>query len=943
MSGATPPVLTRQDLEVALTEVYQYERQHHLFAYFGSGSEAVLEVPGAGRVEVVPVRSELDLRERLPEYTVGDKRAVFLVPFEGQVPLDLLASFAHQGLVRRIGSEARLRQLFGVRELDEDVPRSALASYLLARGDVAPMTASTSRLTVDRMWETWLKAAWGIDWAGRLQVDTLLGWAAVSGHGGAFAAAMTGGTTAAVREALLSYLDHKVPGAGRVVWQAWEQGKGAQLLELALVLEPVVAAMERAPSTGESASDAKASAVWVRMTIKAEVTLGDGDDALRVGLALGRAADGAMQHFEARAGDAGRAALLNQADRRAAAPEVPVAVRESRWLPLAWRAHLDRLGVALCEGAEALDVASVERVKKALRGLEDHKRFEDKDLTNVVKRATMAARLLAWLVARPEQRHTGGPTPYADAEALGRWYADEGGFVDWARRVARGPAADKLGEGAQAVVREADATRAALDRRFAKSLQGWVEAGQPANQVVPIHDALKRIAAPFLSADDDHKLLVLLVDGMAWAQAVELLDSLGEIPSAWGPLSFHQLKKHRVGDGFFPAVMAALPTETEVSRAAFFASKPVKDGTREATSKDVARFRENRVLAPFFEGSAAPELLLRAEGHTKSGTASEAALTLVSKSEARVVGIVINAIDNSLKGDSQQDQAWTVDSIRSLGHLLDAARTAGRSVLLASDHGHVPSDCFESMPRVGDGGSRWRVWSSPSEALADGEFGFAGASVWTPKGAHGVVLLGDDQRRYGGAPHAGEHGGATLAEVMTPCVLIGSAVDAQEGDVARAVMRAPVPAWWMFDVREPQLDVVQEAPVVPKRKKPVPEAQLSLAGVVPETPPVVVAVVATPSLAAALADSAEFQARTPKADRELTLRAVGFLLSRNGAATTEAFAQAVGVHTYRVGGAIANLREALNVDGYAVLRHDPSGGQVYLDRAKLNELFEVQL
>ncbi|MCA9537157.1 MAG: BREX-2 system phosphatase PglZ, partial [Myxococcales bacterium] len=886
-----PPPLSRQDLEADLGTLYEHDRNHHLFAYFGSGSEDVLDVKGAGQVYVVPVRSELDLRERLPRYAERNERAVFLVPFVGHVPLDLQASFALDGRVRRVGSEARLRHLFRVAELDDEVRHSALAGYLLARGDVAPTNAGASRLTVDRMWETWLREAWGIDWAGRLSVDTLLGWAAISGHGAAFASEMSAAAAAPVREALLEHLDRKVPGAGRVIWKAWEQGQGAALLELALLLEPLAAVVEGV-DTDATEQDRGASTTWMRLTVKGECPLGSADDALQVGVALGRAADGAMRYFEHRTADAGRVrTFLNQADRRALADDVPAVVRRSTWLPTAWRAQLDGVGAALTRGVGALDEEAVAQVSVALRGLERHKLYHDADLTAVVKRATMAARLLAWLVARPEQRLTGRPTPYADAEGLGRWYADEGGYVDWARRVARGPEADDLGRGVQAVVRAADAARKELDHRFARALQGWVEAGQPAQQLVPIHDALKRIAAPFLNTDASHKLLVLLLDGMAWAQAVEILTSLGEIPSAWGPLTWHQLQKYRVGEGFFPAVLAALPTETEVSRAAFFAGKPMKDGKRETSSKDVQRFRDNKVLAPFFEGSAAPELLLRAEGHTSGGDVSEAALTLVGKSEARVVGIVINAIDNSLKADSQQNHRWDVGAIRSLGHLLDKAREAGRSVLMASDHGHVPSDCFQAVTRVGEGGARWRVWSRPDEPLGEGEFAFTGTGVCTPKGAYGVVLLGDDQHRYGGAAHAGEHGGATLAEVMTPCFLIGSAVDAEEGDVARAVTRAPVPSWWIFDVRD-TADAPDEAlPVAPppKRKKAVPEAQLTLAGVVPEQPapaPVVAAPAAVAvGRAAALALSPEFQARAGKAEQDLALRAVDFLLGRNGAAT----------------------------------------------------------
>ena len=83
-----------------------------------------------------------------------------------------------------------------------------------------------------------------------------------------------------------------------------------------------------------------------------------------------------------------------------------------------------------------------------------------------------------------------------------------------------------------------------LDRRFAKGLQGWVQAKRPASQVVPIDQAVKRIAARFLEQEPSRKLLVLLIDGMAWAQAVEILDSLGS--RAWGPIAWHASKDGRI-------------------------------------------------------------------------------------------------------------------------------------------------------------------------------------------------------------------------------------------------------------------------------------------------------------------------------------------------------------------------------------------------------------
>src|SRR5207244_4008941 len=144
------------------------------------------------------------------------------------------------------------------------------------------------------------------------------------------------------------------------------------------------------------------------------------------------------------------------------------------------------------------------------------------------------------------------------------------------------------------------------------------------------------------------------------------------------------------------------------------------------TAKDVERWAEHRDVKKLFEGSAAPKLLLRGEGHTLEGSASREALNLVADRSRRIVAIVINAIDASLKGDSQQRHAWTVESIRSLPELLDRAREAGRAVLLASDHGHVPADRLVSKGSYKDAGARYRPWMSPDEALAPYEVGFRG-------------------------------------------------------------------------------------------------------------------------------------------------------------------------------------------------------------------------
>jgi hypothetical protein len=926
-----PPQLSSHDIRAQLEKHYAYPRHHHLFAFYGTGTETTVDVPHAGRFHVVPVESELDLRDKLTAFAGDDARAAFLVPWSTEIPLDLKGRFARGGKVLRVGSAARLSRMFGVAEVEDGARKSPLARYLLASEPGASFTTVEGRLTEAAMWQAWLTQRYGLDVPGGMALDTLLGWAAVDGRGGDFVAAMQAPEAAGVREALLGFLAKRLGPAAPAVWRAWERASGATVLACAVLCEP----FGKLPDAAQ---------LWIRQKLKQELGLEGAEEAARAAEDLGGAVAGALAYFGRKAGAHDRQKLLANADALVDEPSVREALRLHRRLPSAWRARLDALGAALSAGAadptsEALDVAS-----EALARLESHERFPEERETNTVKRALMAVRLLAWLVARTDRRTEGQAAPHAEAVALGAWYAAEGGYVDWARNFARGSGAGGFGQGVQAVVEAADAVRQTLDERFARGLAAWVEAKRPASDVVPIDQALKRVAAPFLKGEDERRLLVLMMDGMAWAQAVELLQSLGERAMAWGPLAWHATREGRIGSGPLPVVFANLPTITDVSRAAFFAGKALKPGEKTSVSKDPDRFETHRQLRDLCDGNTAPRLLLRAEGSTAGGSASQEALTLVSDPKRRVVGLVVNAIDASLKRDPQQHPRWGVDSIRPLADLLEAAQRAERAILLASDHGHVPTDLLARVGDPGGGGARWRPWDGPSDTLAEGELKLAGEGVWTPKGKDAVVLLTSDRRRYGSAPNAGEHGGASLAEVVAPCLLIGSATGGYDQDPAQRVVGAPVPEWWLLRVREGE--PIEEKPArKPRRKKP--DNQLELPVAAPPSKPA-----APPRRTPAAVDLsrhplAQSQLFTSlaktKVEQQLVLRAVDFLHARHGAATAEAFAAAMGEIAFRVPGLVSKLQGVLNVDGYQVLWFDQAGHQVRLDIDKLETQFGVEL
>ncbi|MBO6936778.1 MAG: BREX-2 system phosphatase PglZ [Deltaproteobacteria bacterium] len=931
------PHLSAHDLRADLEEAYRRKRHHHLFAYFGTGDEQTLKLVNVGDFHVVPVRSELELRERLPKLADDDARMAFLVPWTGDIPLDISGRFALNGRVRRIGKDARLRHLFAVGEVEGEALRSPLVSYLLRPDNTGRYPVGDGRLTADAMWDTWLARDWSVPTEGGLALDTLLGWAAIDKRGAQFAHAMKAEEARGVREALLEHLAVRTGPTGPILWSAWEESRGATVLELAMLFEAL------------AESPLAAVRMWIKTRVRELLGVESEAEVLEVARSLGREAPSALRYVERNAGATTARTIAKGADERVDDEEVRAALIESTRLPSAWAQRLDALGDILLRASSKPSAELLEDATGAFRALDGHVFFKDEEQRQSLQRTEMAVRLLAWLVARPDQALEPSPTPQGEAEELGRWYAEEGGYVDWARRWARGTGDSKLTKGVQAIVRAADEARADLDRRFAKSLVGWVDAGQPSHHVLPIQDAVQRLATKFLDEEPERRLLVLLMDGMAWAQAVELLESLGSRAAPWGPLAWHSTKSGRVGEALYPVVFAGLPTVTEVSRSAFFAGKLMKPGSRLDTSKDPEKWAANSHVKKYAEGTDTPRLLLRSEGHTKGGSASQEALSLVADPKRRVVAVVVNAIDDSLKASHAVRHPWRVENIASLPDLLDKAREHGRAILLASDHGHVPADRLERMKELhpgaksSGGGARWRPLPRADSPVADNEVAFFSSKVYTPKGAEGIALLSDDASAYAGNTHAGEHGGATLAEVVAPCLIVGceeSAAASLGNDEDLSVRAAFVPRWWHFDVRKEVVDLEAAAPrkTVKKPKKPEDDRQLGLP-IAPKKPK---SVPPAPLTAFSSSKVLEARVRTAAARTEVVV-AVETLLARQGVMSASAFAAEMKVLPFRVGGFISKLQEVLNLDGYEVVRYDPATRQVHLDREKLSQLFEVKL
>jgi hypothetical protein len=296
----------------------------------------------------------------------------------------------------------------------------------------------------------------------------------------------------------------------------------------------------------------------------------------------------------------------------------------------------------------------------------------------------------------------------------------------------------------------------------------------------------------------------------------------------------------------------------------------------------------------------------------------------IGSADRRVVGVVLNAVDDHLLKADQVRPRWTVDCFQVLDALLHGARAGVRVVVLTSDHGHV-LDAETRLERY-DQGDRWRV---DDGRPAPDEIVLAGPRVGVAPGTR-VIAPWSERTRYGIRKN-GYHGGATPQEAVVPLAILAP-LDARVEGWAEIPMTYP--AWW--DVAPP---AHREAPRLSPRPAtmPPPEPRGTLAF---QFEPRVAASTPADAWIARLLESPVFAAQTRLAGRlalpDDRVRAVlAALEERGGKLTRVALAHRLGQPPVRVGGILAALRRLLNVEGYPVLTVDEASDTVELNRELL--------
>ena len=145
---------------------------------------------------------------------------------------------------------------------------------------------------------------------------------------------------------------------------------------------------------------------------------------------------------------------------------------------------------------------------------------------------------------------------------------------------------------------------------------------------------------------------------------------------------------------------------------------------------------------------------------------------------------MINTVDDHLSRGEQTDPRWRRDFIKPLPALLEAAREAGRLVVLVSDHGHVLDQGTEKRP--GEDSSRCASTTAGRPTTR---------CVWPGRvllGGGRIIAPWSERVRYAGKRN-GYHGGASLQEVLVPLAVLSAGAKPPPG-----WRESPVrfPLWW---------------------------------------------------------------------------------------------------------------------------------------------------
>jgi hypothetical protein len=527
--------------------------------------------------------------------------------------------------------------------------------------------------------------------------------------------------------------------------------------------------------------------------------------------------------------------------------------------------------------------------------------------TDRLQRVDMALRLARYLALLPRVIAPASLSQMAVA------YAEHGGYVDWARQcLLAGDLTAELAAAFGALTERVRRVREQQNQQFANRLAAWNKAPEATADLVPIEQALSRIVARLAASTP---VLLLVVDGMSYAVFAELCEDIRQ--RGWVELT------DRPGQAL-PSLLSTVPSVTETSRASLLAGTLTR-GQSAAEKRDFASHPS--LLAACRPGH--PPLLFH-KGELVDASAAGVSVTIrqaIRETRHKVVGVVLNAVDDHLSKADQLRLSWTVSQFHHLDTVLAEAQLVPRAVVLTSDHGHVLEAGSVRLP--GGNNERWRTFDT---VLDKAELAFAGPRVAAVTGERRLIAPWSESVRYSPKKH-GYHGGATLQEVLVP---VGVFTPLDHAIAGWEALPDRKPQWW-YQAETPPTG----APALPvrrtRRTKKAGTAQASLFATTGSQTDWIQRLLGS----TVFASQRRMASRKVPDDRvvEAFLRA---LEAHHGRLSCRTLIQAMGQPALRLHWLLTGLQRLLNVDGYQIVVVDETAGTIEINRPLLDTQFQLR-
>jgi len=861
-------------------------------------------VVGDRNLRVSHCKSPLAFRERLVAVKDSDEISVLLTPLDNNsLGQDVLARLWRQQLIA-IQSWRIVRDLFGVDEIDARlVNQSWMADALLNAQPPAGYPPVPGRaLTSEFAWQLLLKRYLGFE---QSQVDAieLARWAKGQDRVETYLRAPP-----EFRASLPDWIAQSAGAVGRVMLHALEQGHGRDLLPLGLACQVVFD-----PALTDE-SDLKMAAT------RLEERYLDGKPLPpETGRGWGAAVASVMEADIAKRQWQAIQSFQRQAEVILVELKADAFIDASPLLPKGFERRLERVAQGI------LKAISANPGKKALEVLEssvqsalDHRMAAMKPQR--AEGLQMATRLVRWLGEPSRQRHAGSFHEAALA------YFNDGGFVDWARaRIWDGDSNPALADAYGQLSKRVDAQRELENKQFGGLIQHWCRNAEPSSSTLWVEDLLDRVVAPLAK---ERPSLLLVLDGMSVAVFRELLQDLHM--QGWVELGFGE-------DGQRRPVVAALPTRTEISRASLLCGQLTSGNS----AKEKELFRQHEGLRATGRSNHPPTLYHKAELTVSGGRGlSPEVRADIAGTDRRVIGVVINTVDDNLAKSGQFKETWTTETIVPLGQVLDAARESNRILILTSDHGHVLERDMEYRAHE-ESQERSRSVNSP---IAPDEVTLQGPRLWPP--GEKVIAPWSEKVRYGIKKY-GYHGGVSPQEVVVPLAVLHSGSQDAPSDWVETTSLWP--EWWEHAEPEHQKEPVMGT-VKPRKGKSANAIGGLFAGLEdelehapePSAPPAATGGWIDQLLTCCVYQEQKQMGARTALDDDRVRRFLEALDARGGRMTRAAMARTLDIPRMRFPGILAALRRLLNVDGYSILDVDENSDMVSLDKRLLFTQFEIK-